>query len=186
MKHEERVEAYIGLALDDLLESSPSELKTESQLKDAGMEIHQFSPAFEKKMRKICAQSKRHEWFQRHRRSLRRIAASVAILICVGGVTIASVDAIRIPIVNFFLRIGNLSSEFALSKDENLPVSEKFELYYPTYIPKGYVVVDSKEGEDFFLLHIKKMKCVFSFYLLIVTTLVLFLILKTAPWKNLK
>ena len=148
MKREERMEAYIGLALDDLVESLPSELKGEKELCADGVELHQFSEEFEKKMKKLCVQSHRKEWYRHHKRMLRNVAACIVALLCVGGVTIASVDAIRIPIMNFFLNLGDSSSEFSPIQSEALPVSDSFRMYYPTYIPDGYVVIDSFENKD--------------------------------------
>ena len=148
MKREERMEAYIGLALDDLVESAPLELKIEDELKADGVEIHHFSKEFEKKMKKLCMRSRRKEWYRHHRRTLRNIVACMVALLCVGGVTIASVDAIRIPIVNFFLNLGDSSSEFSPTQNEVLPVSDQFGIYYPTYIPDEYVVIDSFESND--------------------------------------
>lgn len=147
MKREERMEAYIGLALDELVESFPSELKDEKELCADGVELHQFSEGFEKKMQKLCAKRRRYEWFHRHKRVLRGMVASIVILLFVGGVTIASVDAIRVPIMNFFLNLGNSSSEFSPAQSEALPVSDSFRMYYPTYIPDEYVVIDSFESD---------------------------------------
>ena len=60
---------------------------------------------------------------------LRNVAACIVALLCVGGVTIASVDAIRIPIMNFFLNLGDSSSEFSPIQSEALPVSDSFRMY---------------------------------------------------------
>lgn len=111
------------------------------------MESHTFTTAFEKRMKHLCAQEKRRAWFERHQKGLRNAVAGMAVLLCVGGVTIASVDAIRTPLMQYFLKIGDSSSQYIPSSVINLPVSDQMAVYYPTYIPEGYVVVDVIERD---------------------------------------
>ena len=51
MKNDDKyIEQLLGVALDDSVESSPPELKTEEELAAEGIEPHEFSKGFEQRM----------------------------------------------------------------------------------------------------------------------------------------
>lgn len=142
MKQNNSMEQLLALALQDAVERTQPALQNETEWAAAGMESHTFATAFEKRMKHLCAQEKRRVWFERHQKGLRNAVAGMAVLLCVGGVTIASVDAIRTPLLQYFLKIGDVSSQYIPSSVIHLPVSDQMAVYYPTYIPEGCVVVD--------------------------------------------
>ena len=147
MKQNNSMEQLLSLALQDAVERTQPTLQNEAEWTAAGMESHTFTTAFEKRMKHLCAQEKRRAWFEKHQKGLRNAAAGMAVLLCVGGVTIASVDAIRTPLMQYFLKIGDSSSQYIPSSVINLPVSDQMAVYYPTYIPEGYVVVNVIERD---------------------------------------
>lgn len=100
------MEQLLALALQDAVDRAQPALQNEAEWAAAGMESHTFATAFEKRMKHLCAQEKRRVWFDRHQKGLRNAVAGMAVLLCVGGVTIASVDAIRTPLLQYFLKNG--------------------------------------------------------------------------------
>lgn len=147
MKQNNSMEQLLSLALQDAVERTQPALQNEAEWTATGMKSHTFTSAFEKRMNHLCAQEKRRVWFERHQKGLRNAVAGMAVLLCVGGVTIASVDAIRTPLLQYFLKIGDSSSQYIPSLVINLPVSDQMAVYYPTYIPEGCVVVDVIERD---------------------------------------
>lgn len=145
MKQNNSMDQLLSLALQEAVEQAQPVLQNETEWAAAGMELHTFATTFEKRMKHICAQEKRRVWFDQHKKGLRNAVAGMAVLLCVGGVTIASVDAIRTPIMKFFLKIGSSYSQYIPSSAINIPVSERLAVYYPTYIPEEYVIVDVVE-----------------------------------------
>lgn len=147
-----RNEDLLKMALEDYIARTPSELKTKDELRAEGVELHQFSPEFDKKMARALRKSRKHTWFNRHKKSLRNIAACMVILVGISGVLIAHVDAIRVPLFSFILNIGSDSTELIGSNDGGLHIPDELTAYYPTYIPDGYTVTAFDETDNGFIV----------------------------------
>ncbi len=150
MKQNDRFEQYISSALEELIETSESELKTKDELKADGVESHQFSVGFEKKMSRVCAKSRRKEWISKHKRVLYNTAAVLILVIGVSSITIAQVFASKNITFPFFLSVNETHAQILPDPNESIPVSEQFSKYYPSFIPENLVVVNVVEDDTGF------------------------------------
>ncbi|MEG0541797.1 MAG: DUF4367 domain-containing protein [Angelakisella sp.] len=69
-------------------------------------------------------------------------AAGVAIVLGIGFFSAMSVDAVRVPITDFFLSITEKGTviDFSGSKGNALDIPKDWDFVYaPTYLPKGYI-----------------------------------------------
>lgn len=125
------------------------DLLTEEELRAQGVEPHQFSPEFERKTEKLIKRTGRKQWRETHRKGLRHLAAMLAVVFLTGGILITQVDALRVPIGNLIITIGERFSEIKADDSEQRTVlSEKFDSRLPTYMPEGYFVESVEEGKD--------------------------------------
>lgn len=152
---EQLFEDMIKAALQDELEEETSEIMTEEEMRAAGIEVPTFSREFERKMERMIRRRRREEWMQTNKKMLRNLAA-VFLLVCLaGGTVISTVDAVRIPIKNFFLEIGGMfvqADDYIESarseteeiipevglKAEEVVISEEYAEFMPTYVLEGY------------------------------------------------
>lgn len=143
----DRTDELLHMALEDYVRQAPSELKKKKQMQEEG-ELHQFSPEFEKKFENLLRESQTKKRRHTRNRVFARLAACLIIVIGVGAVTIASVDALRVQFISFFLSIGQESAEIVGSTNDGIPVSEEYYSSYPTYIPDGFVVISLSEYDN--------------------------------------
>ena len=87
-------------------EDASSPLKTKDELKVAGIPEHKFSPEFERRIATIKRRQHTpvYRWLWKRKNQLIAAIMGIAIL---GGTAVCSVDAVRMPVVNFFLRFDN-------------------------------------------------------------------------------
>ena len=97
----DRTDELLHMALEDYVRQAPSELKKKKQMQEEG-ELHQFSPEFEKKFENLLRESQTKKRRHTRNRVFARLAACLPIVIGVGAVTIASVDALRVQFISFF------------------------------------------------------------------------------------
>lgn len=145
-----KTEMILRLALAEQLEQDSEILAflPESEQKDK----HIFSPAHEKKMRKIFRMAKRAEHRPVRRKRLQRAAACIVVFLGVSTVTISSVDAVRIPILSFFTDVKEKATQYQIVKREESPLTKAFAEYEPTYVPDGYFVENVIESNESFLI----------------------------------
>jgi len=111
---------------------------------------HAFSKDFNRKMKSFFAKKQRKEKGRRTGKWLLRACAAMFILIVVAAVTIYSVDAFRVPVLNFLREVTN--KEITYYSTDTVDYSG-FEdqihgLYVPRYIPTGYELSDLKKDYD--------------------------------------
>lgn len=98
---------------------------------------HQFSKSFERKMnrlmRKIDAQENRHK-------KVKIAAAAILAAVVATGVLTMNVEALRVPIQNFFMGKEYSVIDFGGRKDA-VEVPVEYEAYVPEYVPEGYQLV---------------------------------------------
>ena len=143
----DRTDELLRMALEDYVRQAPSELKTKKQTQEEG-ELHQFSPEVEKRFEEMLSKAKEEKRRAIHKKVFVRIAACFLIVLCVGMVTVASVEAIRIPFMSFFLSIGQESAEMVGSEENHVPVTEEYIDYYPTNIPERFFMVSYSEYDN--------------------------------------
>ena len=145
--NQERSEELLRMALEDHVIQTESELKKKDDLQKSD-KLHQFSPEFEKRFEGMLRKSKLEKKKRERRRLFTRIAACFLLVVGVGAITVASVDAIRIPFMSFLLSIGQESAEMVSDSRNNVPVSDGYINLYPTYIPSGYVMISLSEYDN--------------------------------------
>lgn len=92
---------------------------------------------------------------KRHRKTLNRIAAIFLLcLISIGTITVGSSEALRLKIYNLFSNDQTGSITFR-NNEEADAVGSWNGFWYPTYLPEGFNLVTSEEG-DHFLLYVNK------------------------------
>lgn len=120
------------------------ELKTDEELRSEGGSAHEFSPAFEKQMKKLIRENQKQQFttYRKKFRSRIRIAILAAILVC--AAMMFSVSAFRTSIINFIFNSGEKSSTFTFN-DVSPSISDTFDKYLPTYIPQGFAIDSIRE-----------------------------------------
>lgn len=145
----EMFETMLRGAFQDYAKTAAPELETREELQARGVELHSFSPEFEGKMKKLIRKTKRRAWWSDHRKRIQHTAAAFVVLIVAGGVLVTQVDAVRIPVVSFFISVSEKFSEIQIGSSAESPmISERFDAYLPTYWPEGFVVESVNEGKD--------------------------------------
>lgn len=109
---------------------------------------HIFSRSFESKMRKIIARQKRAESWNKYRGLLTKAAV---IFIVATWILVARVEAVRVPVMNFYLEIKDEFTRIIM-QDEDIksPVRppDRKELYLPNFIPDSYKLARISNNKD--------------------------------------
>lgn len=150
---EELFDNMLRMALKEYIEDTEPELKTEDELREAGIPLPEFSFRFEHRMNRLIRKERRKEWWKKHGKSTKRLVASMILAVVIGGAAIFNVDAFRIPIVSFFMNLKEDHSVIAINGGESKPIlSEKFQEYLPSYVLEGFAVSKVEEGSDTFFV----------------------------------
>lgn len=142
-----RADELLRMALEDHILQAEPELKKKDELQKDG-DLHKFSPEFEERFENMLRESQNKKKTKNRKRLFMRIAACFLLVVGVGTVTIASVDAIRVPFMSFILSIGQESGEMVGDEENHIPVSEQYINSYPTYIPEGFYMVAYTEYDN--------------------------------------
>mgnify|MGYP000310296792 CR=1 FL=1 len=134
----------ISVAISQISDDDNVELKTDAELRSEGGSAHEFSPAFEKQMKKLIRENQKQQFttYRKKFRSRIRIAILAAILVC--AAMMFSVSAFRTSIINFIFNSGEKSSTFTFN-DVSPSISDTFDKYLPTYIPQGFAIDSIRE-----------------------------------------
>lgn len=113
----------------------------------------ELPPALQDSIRQMIAEKRAKEQEQQkqlahrelRRKVVKKLVASVSLVVAIGligGSLIMSVDAWRIPFLNFVFNVNddNTKMEFD-NPDEDTPISVPSDLSRPKYIPEGFSVV---------------------------------------------
>ena len=134
----------ISVAISQISDDDNVEPKTDEELRSEGGSAHEFSPAFEKQMKKLIRENQKQQFttYRKKFRSRIRIAILTAILVC--AAMMFSVSAFRTSIINFIFNSGEKSSTFTFN-DVSPSISDTFDKYLPTYIPQGFAIDSIRE-----------------------------------------
>lgn len=135
----------ISVAMSQVPDDDDIELKTDDELRSEGNSAHEFSPAFEKQMKKLIRESQKKQSPTYRAKGFRakvRVAILVAVLVC--AATMFSVGAFRTSFVNFFFDSEGKSSNISIDSGANA-IPAKYEKYLPSYVPDGFAV-DAVQG----------------------------------------
>lgn len=138
----------LELALEECLNQDRDILTYPSGHEAAG--LHSFSPEHQKRMKKIFRQANRMEHRSAIGRRRIRMAAGIAIFLCVSTVAVSEVEAVRLPVMRFFIELSEKAARLKVEDEEDFLLSGEYQQYEPTYIPEGYVVTSVKERKGSF------------------------------------
>lgn len=123
---EEYEEATLKLWMDEYSELEGERLWQEFQEAEASGEIPEIPEELDKACKQLIHSSfkkqKRHQRISRFVRSAYRIAACVCIILVCSSAVVLSVEAFRLPVINFFLSMENRYS--SLNFDEQTTTAE--------------------------------------------------------------
>ncbi|MEY8355223.1 DUF4367 domain-containing protein [Lachnospiraceae bacterium 54-53] len=138
------------------------ELALEAQLdEDEEMKLYKdeninheyiFSIDHEAKMKEIFKLAEKKDKMYQRKKLYMKTVASIAIILFLTSLTIANVEAFRIPFMNIFSEIKEKSSIFGVSNGNNIKLTKKFTDYEPTYVPQGFSVEFVKESDDTYMI----------------------------------
>lgn len=144
----EMFDAMLRSAFQERRQQGDRELLTEQELREQDIEPQQFSPAFERKMKKLIKKVGRREWRRTHRKTMQHVAALFAVVFLTGGILMTKVDAVRVPVGNILFTIGEEFSTIQVQQERpTQTISKKFAEYLPTYIPVGFFVESVDESK---------------------------------------
>ncbi len=138
---------------DDILKSSAREVQIREvnnlRREMETVEKHIFSEYFNLKMQRLLRRYQRPYF-----KFINTMGKRVAIIITVTFISLStmamSVEAIRVPIIHFFIEIFEEYSAVNIkSADEQQSIPTEIEKYYmPTYIPDGYQLTESTNNQS--------------------------------------
>ena len=117
---------------------------------------HAFSQEFKKKMGHLFVQQKRKERSAKTLKNALKVAVIVFLILAALTATIFSVDALRLPVLNFFFVTNKESMTIHFKSGAGYDdYADQFRGYYlPEYIPDGYWVSSFDRGNGI-LYHIE-------------------------------
>lgn len=149
----------LELALEEQLEHDADMVKYQADHKSENPHI--FSAQHHKRMKKIFKRADRVEKKSQHHRRHMRMAAGVALFVCISAVTITQVEAFRLPVMRYFYDIKEKSTMFGVIKDAEQISNKSFEVYEPNYVPDGFTVLEVtkyEEDQDFIIQYLNEEK----------------------------
>ena len=152
--HDEVFDELIKHAAARHLEKIADELPSEKE----PAAKYTFSRRFEEKMQRLFARQRRLERHARIRRTVAKIAAVIIIFLAISAVTVWSVDAWRVNVLNFITEVGKKSTTIRFEGGETADshfLHENRGIYLPTYIPDDYIPESiEKVGEVYFVVYV--------------------------------
>ena len=145
-----------GNSFDRLLEYAASRqleaLADAHPLERAG--LHQFSPGFEQKMQLLFAREEKSRRLSTFKKRAVQIAAAILIFILLSGLTILSVEAWRVRVLNYIIDINEKYTGFLID-DVSIDRSQFPEtpgMHLPSYIPDGYTLEKIETSGSFYVV----------------------------------
>jgi len=107
---------------------------------------------FDKLLDARLKKSRAYDGKQRLWQAFNRVAIALLIMLVVLGVTVVSVEAVRVRVLNFFMDIQQEYTSFQLKDSSGVAeggdtIADWRQAYVPTYIPEGFEVSDVFEGK---------------------------------------
>ena len=114
---EEYEEAALKLWMDEYAELEGERLWKEYQEAEENGEVPEIPEELDKKCKRLIHSSlkKKKQAFAQFMRSASRIAACLCIILVCSSAVVLSVEAFRIPVINFFLRLENRYTSLSFS-----------------------------------------------------------------------
>lgn len=115
----------------------------EKQEKEIPDTKHEFSKSFERKMNRLMRKIDAEE---NHHKKAKVIAAAVLVTVAALGMLTMNVEAIRVPIQNFFMGDEYSAIDFG-GKKEVIEIPVEYEEYVPEYVVDGYELMYARETD---------------------------------------
>lgn len=116
----------------------------EKQEKEIPDTKHEFSKSFERKMNRFMRKIDAEE---NHHKKAKVIAAAVLVTVVALGMLTMNVEAIRVPIQNFFMGDEYSALDFGGKKD-TVEIPVEYVEYAPEYVVDGYELVFARGDEE--------------------------------------
>lgn len=136
-------DAFIRSAIQEDIESN----HLNKEIPDDTTE-HIFSDTFEKKMKKLIKEQRRQAGRARRKHMVHRIGGMAAGIVLISGILVTNVDALRVPLSDFFLDVKDKYTDIVLSRQIHYDISDKLQKYMPEYMPEGFVITNVVEQTD--------------------------------------
>ena len=117
-------------------------------------DLHQFSPGFEQKMQLLFAREEKSRRLSTFKKRAVQIAAAILIFILLSGLTILSVEAWRVRVLNYIIDINEKYTGFLID-DGSIDQSQFPEtpgMHLPSYIPDGYTLEKIETSGSFYVV----------------------------------
>lgn len=141
-------DAAFALLMDEYTEEEGARLMAEFEAAQAAGQVPQMPAELDEQCRRMIRRDRAKKRGKQAARSFRKVAvkAAVAVLMFIGLMTtvVMSVDALRVPVLNFFIEHTEKFSVIDLTQDKNQPTTDPDATEYPTgdslmqFIPAGY------------------------------------------------
>lgn len=153
--YEEYEDSLFRLVMHDAAEKEgklfleeKEKLKNDPEYKPSPDEIKKFSRQLDTQLKKPKADATR----QRVLKSLNRVAVAMLLVIVILFTTVASVQALRVRVLNFIMNIQPEYTSFHLKESDSASnggssIVNWTKAYVPTYIPDGYEVSNTSNSE---------------------------------------
>lgn len=117
---------------------------------------HKFSPGFERKMQLIFAREEKSKRLATFKIRVVQIAAAILIFILLSGITILSVEAWRVRVLNFIIETNEKYTSFMIN-DGSIDYSQFTDtetpgMHLPSYIPDGYTLESTEIVGSFYMV----------------------------------
>lgn len=96
---------------------------------------HEFSPEFERKMKKLLRDHTREIRLKAARKALGRVAAVIIVIMALGFTITISVQALRVQFFNTIMELAEEYIGFTFSDNKEQPSDN---ILHPDYLPEGY------------------------------------------------
>lgn len=153
--YEEYEDSLFKLVMHDATEKEgqlfleeKEKLKNNPEFLPSQEAIQKFSKQLDAHLKKPKAYARR----QRILKALNRVAVAMLITLVILGTTVVTVQAVRVRVVNFLMDIQQEYTSFQLKdsgsgSEGGSTTIDWHKAYVPTYIPAGYEVITSSNGE---------------------------------------
>lgn len=115
-----------------------------------------FSPEFEKRMQDFFKKAKRKDMAEANRKKLIKIVVPAAVFIVICFTVVSNVEALRVPILNFFDNISKQSTSIEIQDNQDYysAFSDQIKgLYLPEYIPATYKIKSIDKASNIYTVH---------------------------------
>lgn len=161
---EEYEEAALKLWMDEYAELEGERLWEEYQEAEKNGEVPEIPEELDKKCKQLIHSSlkkkKRKQAFAQFMRSASRIAACLCIILVCSSAVVLSVEAFRIPVINFFLRLENRYTSLSFSDPivDAESLADELKQLSGVAIPSGYKLFkqDVNESGSIFLFYLNE------------------------------